>query len=72
VTRLGSSEDIIEESKEVPVKFRRRGFSRLKLCPNCLSPVHPADSISGFILPEEYSCDKCHYRGHVFLERQED
>jgi hypothetical protein len=54
------------------IRLRRRGLGRLKLCPNCLSPVRPADSLSGWMLPEEFSCDECHYRGHVFVERVED
>lgn len=61
-----------EDSAEKRIRFRRRGLARPKFCPNCLSPVHPADSLSGWILPEEYSCDKCNYRGHVFIEAAED
>lgn len=51
----------------------RRGIGkRTKLCPKCLTPLKQAGSLSGWILPEEYQCPKCGYRGFAALERDED
>jgi hypothetical protein len=70
--RFRGNTAVSDDGKEDPgkkIRFVRRGIaSKPKLCPNCLSPLHPADSLSGWLLPEEYTCDKCGYRGHVSLE----
>ncbi|MHB1908272.1 MAG: hypothetical protein ACYCQJ_05290 [Nitrososphaerales archaeon] len=63
-------QDSTEESPKI--RFRRRSLKgRAKLCPNCLSPMHIADSISGWLVPATYQCEKCGYRGHVALEESQ-
>jgi len=57
--------------KERKARWRFRAPNRVKLCPVCLSPLKPLP-LTGYILPEEYYCPKCGYRGHVALELVEE
>ena len=39
-----------------------------KLCPNCLCQMKIFGELSGWLVPEEYLCENCGYKGHVALE----
>ncbi len=55
------------------ISLKRRPISWYKkLCPNCLSDLILADSISGWLTPAEYFCEKCGYRGPVAIEPVKD
>ena len=54
---------------EMGIKLRRRNLrGKRKICPKCLSDLHLAGELSGWLLPDEYFCETCGYRGHVALE----
>jgi hypothetical protein len=41
----------------------------LKLCPKCMKPLQKGSKFGGWLIPQDYYCDKCGYRGVVFLEK---
>lgn len=45
-----------------------------KLCVNCLTPLSKGSELGGWLLPQDYYCKSCGYRGFVYLEdrRSED
>jgi len=45
-----------------------------KLCINCLSPLYRGSELGGWLVPQDYYCKKCGYKGFVYLEdrRSED
>jgi hypothetical protein len=57
------------ETETAKIRFTRRNLKgRAKLCPRCLSPMRAANSLSGWMTPDEFFCERCGYRGHVSLE----
>ncbi len=51
-------------------RFVRRSPTafRVKLCPRCLNPLLQDSKLGGWLIPAEYVCTKCGYRGPVFVE----
>ncbi|MBS7610356.1 hypothetical protein KEJ19_07365 [Candidatus Bathyarchaeota archaeon] len=48
-----------------------RGKQGLKLCPKCKKPsIKPSSTFNGWLIPEEYVCLECGYRGPIVLEVQ--
>jgi hypothetical protein len=45
-----------------------------KLCINCLSPLEKGSELGGWLVPQDYYCKNCGYKGYVYLEdrRSED
>lgn len=45
-----------------------------KLCINCLSPLQKGSELGGWLVPQDYYCKNCGYKGYVYLEdrRSED
>ena len=45
-----------------------------KLCVNCLSPLEKGSGLGGWLVPQDYFCNNCGYKGYVYLEnrRNED
>ncbi|MCS4537511.1 MAG: hypothetical protein HYY67_01455 [Thaumarchaeota archaeon] len=43
----------------------------IKYCPYCLGKLRIADSIGGWLIPADYECSNCGYRGSVALERND-
>jgi hypothetical protein len=39
-----------------------------KFCVNCLSPLSRGSELGGWLLPQDYFCKKCGYKGFVYLE----
>lgn len=59
-----------EESERLPRLARRSPLiSRRKYCPKCLGPVNRGSGLGGWLLPQDYVCVKCGYRGTVYLEK---
>jgi predicted RNA-binding Zn-ribbon protein involved in translation (DUF1610 family) len=51
-------------------RFVRRSPTavRVKLCPRCLNPVIQDSKLGGWLIPADYICKNCGYRGPVFIE----
>jgi len=44
-------------------------MAKIYVCPKCNNPeVHRAGSIEGWLLPEQWTCDKCGYTGILIKE----
>jgi len=64
-----------EEDQGMPRVVRRNPSKPVaKLCINCLSPLEKGTTLGGWLLPQDYYCKNCGYRGFVYLEdrRSED
>jgi len=56
-----------------PRLVRRKAFSKVtKLCPGCLSPLKRLSELGGWLVPQDYYCPSCGYRGYVNLEPDPD
>ncbi|MCL4437140.1 MAG: hypothetical protein M1503_04705 [Thaumarchaeota archaeon] len=51
------------------VSIHWRLSKKKKICPKCLNELKVASSLGGWLLPQEYVCGSCGYRGSVALER---
>ena len=40
-----------------------------KLCPRCLKPLQKGSKLGGWLVPQDYICPECGYRGTVYLEK---
>lgn len=76
--RMGSTARLPAEGDpdEAMPRLVRRNPSKpvTKYCINCLSPLEKGSQLGGWLLPQDYFCKKCGYKGYVFLEdrRSED
>jgi hypothetical protein len=65
-----------EDPEEGMPRLVRRNPSKLvvKYCVNCLSPLEKGSELGGWLVPQDYYCKKCGYKGYVYLEdrRSED
>ena len=43
-----------------------------KLCPVCGEPLKRLSALDGWFLPDVFICEKCGYRGPLFVEVDED
>jgi hypothetical protein len=41
----------------------------VKLCPKCMEPLQRGSKFGGWLIPQDYYCDKCGYKGVVYLEK---
>ena len=41
----------------------------IKLCPKCMAPLKGGSKFGGWLVPQDYYCEKCGYKGVVFLEK---
>jgi len=41
----------------------------MKLCPKCMAPLQRGSKVGGWLIPQDYYCEKCGYKGVVYLER---
>jgi hypothetical protein len=39
-----------------------------KLCVNCLTPLEKGSELGGWLVPQDYYCVNCGYKGYVYLE----
>ncbi|MCX7759493.1 MAG: hypothetical protein N2169_07825 [bacterium] len=44
---------------------------KIKYCPVCLSELNLVKGIYGWLVPEEYECPVCGYRGPIGLEKEQ-
>lgn len=70
---MSTSEKVGKDALEVPslrASLKRRNLkAKEKLCPQCLGKLTIIGELSGWLVPEEYVCEKCGYHGHASLER---
>ncbi len=66
---MASLDEDTNSKAEPKLKFKRRSLAgRKKLCPQCLSELAIATSVSGWLVPNYYFCSQCGYSGYVALE----
>ena len=54
----------------LPKLTRKSPFTlTTKLCPRCLRPLQRGSKLGGWLVPQDYVCIGCGYRGTVFLEK---
>ena len=41
----------------------------VKLCPKCTKPLQSGSKYGGWLVPQDYYCTACGYRGVVYLEK---
>jgi len=62
-----------EEDERVPRVVRRNpAVATAKLCPNCLSRLSRGSGLGGWLVPQDYFCKKCGYKGYAYLEDRDD
>ncbi|RLG61302.1 hypothetical protein DRN86_00240 [Candidatus Geothermarchaeota archaeon] len=63
---------IIERIRKI-LSLDKKKKRTLILCPVCNSPgLSPISKFSGWLTPKIYRCDKCGYKGPVYLEVELD
>ena len=62
-----------DDSERQPRLARRSPLSTVrKYCPKCLGPVEKGSGLGGWLLPQDYICPACGYRGTVYLEKDRE
>lgn len=41
----------------------------VKLCPKCMEPLQKGSKLGGWLIPQDYFCENCGYKGVVYLEK---
>ncbi len=55
---------------DLPRLTRKSPFTlTTKLCPRCLKPLQRGTKLGGWLVPQDYICPQCGYRGTLFLEK---
>jgi hypothetical protein len=58
-----------DEETGMPRLVRRKVFAnRPRLCVVCLTPLEKLSGLGGWLIPQDYLCPKCGYRGYAYLE----
>jgi hypothetical protein len=58
-----------EADADAPRFVRRKVFAIVpRLCPSCLNPLQSVSELGGWLVPYDYFCPNCRYRGHAYLE----
>ena len=66
----GSQSNEERSSEDVKISFKRRNLKgKKKFCPKCFSQMRIFGELSGWLLPEEYLCENCGYKGYVAFEQ---
>src|SRR2546426_4418598 len=69
----GMSEASETETGGGPKVVRRSPLTpRQRLCPRCLSALSRGSKLGGWLIPQDFFCPTCGYRGTVFLESSEE
>ena len=54
-----------------PRLARRSPFAKApRLCPRCLSPLSGVSELGVWLVPQDYYCPVCGYRGKVYVEKK--
>ncbi len=63
----------MEDDAERPKLVRRGVFTnRPRLCVVCLTPLQKLSGLGGWLIPQDYLCPKCGYRGYAYVEEVKD
>ena len=59
-----------DPDESLPGLSRKSPFTLInKLCPRCLKPLQRGSKLGGWLIPQDYVCPECGYRGTVYLEK---
>ncbi|HME18370.1 MAG TPA: hypothetical protein VKF15_01385 [Nitrososphaerales archaeon] len=59
-----------DSDEDLPGLTRKSPFApTAKLCPRCLKPLQRGSKLGGWLVPQDYVCPNCGYRGTVYLEK---
>jgi C4-type Zn-finger protein len=53
------------------VRWRNPFTPRVKLCPKCGATLRRLSALDGWFLPDMYVCEKCGYKGSVYVEAED-
>jgi hypothetical protein len=60
-----------DRATEGPRFVRRSPIAKVpRLCPNCLTVLTMGSGLGGWLIPQDYYCTKCGYKGYAFLEQE--
>lgn len=64
----------MEDAEEgAPKLVRRKVFEIVpRLCVRCLTPLQKVSELGGWLVPQDYYCPNCGYRGYVYVEAPRD
>jgi hypothetical protein len=55
---------------DLPRLVRRSPIAKIpRLCPNCLAMLKRGSGLGGWLIPQDYYCTKCGYKGYAYLEQ---
>jgi len=58
-----------DDREGVPKFVRRKAFESVpRLCVKCLTPLQRVSELGGWMVPQDYYCPNCGYRGYVYVE----
>lgn len=59
-----------KDADEAVPRIVRRNPSKpvAKFCVNCLSRLEKGSALGGWLVPQDYYCKNCGYKGYVYLE----
>lgn len=60
-----------KDFRETVSSFKRVGI-KLKVCPRCGSADISVLTLTGYVTQPIYSCNRCGFRGNIFLEISKD
>ena len=61
----------MSESEEGKARIARKSplEPSVKLCPKCMEPLSRGSKFGGWLIPQDYYCANCGYRGIIYLEK---
>jgi len=59
---------ILDEAQAIKNPGARQTKLVKKLCVNCLTPLEKGSELGGWLVPQDYYCSNCGYKGYVYLE----
>ena len=63
---------MIDKIKNLKIKYTAPN-SKTKVCPKCTSELDWVnDHFTNWLLPEEFHCKKCGYKGSIYFEKQDN
>lgn len=58
-----------DEQDSAPRFVRRKVFQNVpRLCVRCLTPLQRISELGGWLVPQDYYCPNCGYKGYAYLE----
>jgi len=58
-----------DEEDFAPKLVRRKVFENVpRLCVKCLTPLERISELGGWLVPQDYYCPNCGYKGYAYVE----